>query len=802
MQVKKILSSFALMMFLASGCDDSASNNTFNNANNNNNIAVNNHSNPDCTEETNPDCNALADDDGDGISNGHEGCKCNLDSDLDGFPDYKDQDSDNDGVPDRIEAGDSDINTVPVDSDADGTPDYLDRDSDGDGVIDGEEDRNGDGLLGECEENPILCTGTCDDPESFCHVTKGICINAMCLNGETDPHIADTDGDGITDGNESTFICNTGSEMQGGRKEVLYREHSLNLFQIAMEPEASYVEMNPTNPGPIEAAAGFDMTDADNASAGFVVSRTPTNDNLYLEAQDIVATLGSLGTVTVITGGNANQSHSGLEQIVNVVTSIDISPSANPGVLRNRVIAALLNRQLTDFVGNINSPFTTESSKLVVSFMIQRINSTQSVVMGGVASYSDWDSREKVNFHLADSASGACIATSSDTYEHECEQYMAEEGTVDIVWVIDASGSMSDNQTKLSAASNTFLDVAAQYNLHWRMCVVDMTEGNPGDCCTGNNESGNRWLSSGVTGDEQRFRECLQDPAGSHSSDGDIEMGLSQMQDAVSSHMPPTQDSDVYYRPKAARAVVFLSDENANEVDQHDLCPDVPGANDCHYFSGCFDLSCGTSMGTPQGIQLMIECQGYPDMWNHSQCDDVYRCYGATNDEAWDPMLCGPLVDPYIQFAQNNEVIAYGLHVLQTDDHEACSDDPENSSGYSPPYGYQQLITATGGIMASLCQTDFNTSLRLMIEDMAGAASPIILKHTPIPISLAVAIERKNPANPTESSFEAIPRSRTMGFDYKASSNRIVLVSQPMDYPPYEVVVSYTRWVTAYTPPD
>jgi len=85
------------------------------------------------------------------------------DSDADGIPDYLEQDSDNDGISDSVEAGntgtpaDADGNGIPdfqqadsdvdgdripdsiegtVDTDGDGTPDYLDLDSDNDGVSD------------------------------------------------------------------------------------------------------------------------------------------------------------------------------------------------------------------------------------------------------------------------------------------------------------------------------------------------------------------------------------------------------------------------------------------------------------------------------------------------------------------------------------------------------------------------------------------------------------------------------------------------------------------------------------------
>ncbi|MCM4164083.1 MULTISPECIES: gliding motility-associated C-terminal domain-containing protein [unclassified Arenibacter] len=99
------------------------------------------------------------DSDGDGIIDSIEG---SIDPDGDGIPNYLDVDSDNDGILDIIEAQaslyyippskiDSDNNglddayelppgsgggLIPVDTDGDGFPDYLDLDSDNDGILD------------------------------------------------------------------------------------------------------------------------------------------------------------------------------------------------------------------------------------------------------------------------------------------------------------------------------------------------------------------------------------------------------------------------------------------------------------------------------------------------------------------------------------------------------------------------------------------------------------------------------------------------------------------------------------------
>jgi len=97
------------------------------------------------------------DSDNDGIPDRIEGT---LDSDGDGTPDYLDLDSDNDGIPDSIEGN--------IDTDSDGTPDFLDTDSDGDGVLDADE------LAGDCDNDGVpnridkdKCFDTLPVPKGF-----------------------------------------------------------------------------------------------------------------------------------------------------------------------------------------------------------------------------------------------------------------------------------------------------------------------------------------------------------------------------------------------------------------------------------------------------------------------------------------------------------------------------------------------------------------------------------------------------------------------------------------------------------
>ncbi|MDA7698828.1 hypothetical protein N8795_01795, partial [Flavobacteriaceae bacterium] len=79
------------------------------------------------------------DDDNDGLLTINEGLK---DTDGDGTPDYHDTDDDNDGVPTLFEL---DASGNPLDTDGDGIIDTIDTDDDGDGLLTTDEDLNGNG---------------------------------------------------------------------------------------------------------------------------------------------------------------------------------------------------------------------------------------------------------------------------------------------------------------------------------------------------------------------------------------------------------------------------------------------------------------------------------------------------------------------------------------------------------------------------------------------------------------------------------------------------------------------------------
>ncbi len=133
------------------------------------------------------------------------------DSDRDGIPDYLDIDSDNDGIPDNVEAQttadyiapsgldannnglddayeqNGNVGLIPINTDNEDLPDYLDDDSDNDGVPDAIEahDANHDGIA------DVVLIGTDTDNDGLDDGYEGNNLNDIDANDEIDNPLDD-----------------------------------------------------------------------------------------------------------------------------------------------------------------------------------------------------------------------------------------------------------------------------------------------------------------------------------------------------------------------------------------------------------------------------------------------------------------------------------------------------------------------------------------------------------------------------------------------------------------------------------
>ena len=158
---------------------------------------------PDTDGDGTPDYRDL-DSDNDGITDADEKgpSATPRDTDGDGTPDYRDLDSDNDGITDADEKGPT---ATPRDTDGDGTPDYRDLDSDNDGITDADEkgpnatprDTDGDGVPDYRDldsDNDGISDADEKGPTATPRDTDG--------DGTPDYRDLDSDNDGISDADE------------------------------------------------------------------------------------------------------------------------------------------------------------------------------------------------------------------------------------------------------------------------------------------------------------------------------------------------------------------------------------------------------------------------------------------------------------------------------------------------------------------------------------------------------------------------------------------------------------------------
>lgn len=683
-------------------------------------------------------CSPTDDADNDCLGAVVEGCLATppRDTDGDGLADYLDFDSDGDGISDLSEtAGECDD---PRDTDGDGTPDHLDADSDNDGVRDADEDRNGDGMLGSCTLQcaaPSHCppTAYCSMPADG--VGLGTCVELACLDGETNPHGSDTDGDGIPDLQEGTFICNAQSPTNPfGLRPMKYVDSSegayptsnwrLSLDQMAVEGVPAI-----SNPTQLEAAYTFDMIMPGAQVAGFLVSRSAGASTAVNEIGALLLNLESsplISSVAVRTSGSNTTSLDGFETVLEASFEVTTSSLIDAIAVREIVTAAALGRPSADVTFPSPGWVGTADTRFIVSVQsIRRAAAVQTLFVGGVArAVSADDPTRATAFHLADFSNGTGVALSGNGEEQECEEFRATtQAKADIILVIDESGSTSDDRMRIANNAALLFNRAVAAGLDFRIAVTDMNDTSEGIFASRQvGGTGDRWLTPA---DVTEFQANALDPSGPDAADGGLEHGLTNGRNAVLRHLPRDNADPQKIREDAKLVVIYVTDEKAEEVEDAGILGE-----------------------------------------------------GNLEPSAAQQAEINTLIAPYLATLQDNDAVAHLIgEPLPFSD--VCSD-----GGAEHAVGYYELVNATGGLLGSICQLDLSPTFDALIDDIIGNSSPIVLGKYPISASITVSRDGV-----------PIPRSRQSGFDYRGSSNAIVFYNQPFSpADPAEIVISYRRW--------
>jgi hypothetical protein len=683
------------------------------------------------------ECDPAADADADCIPDGVEGCEPpSPDRDGDGIPNYQDSDSDGDGVFDANEVGMTCGD--PRDTDGDGTPDYLDLDSDNDGVNDGDEDRDGDGQIGECT---LPCTAQAHCPSTaFCSLPDdgvgfGTCVELACMQGETDPHNADSDGDGIPDVQEGTSICNPQTPANPfGLRPIKYVDslatpYPMSNWRLALELDAIDASAAIMNPTQLNAAYTFDMIEPDAQVAGFLASRSSGASSAVTEMSSLLLSLESapfISNLTVRVSGTSATSLDGFETMIGTTIELTTTTLLDVTTVREIVTATALARPATDVVFPAPGWVGTTDTRFIVSVQsIRRQAAVQTLFVGAVARQVNADDLTRMTgFHVTDMSNGTGVAISNNGEEVECEQFVvSRQAKADIIWVVDESGSTSDDRERIANNANIFFTKAVAAGLDFRVAVTDMDNAKNGIFASRQpGGTGDRWL---LPSEQLAFEANILDPSGPDSADGGTEHGLTQGRAAINRHLPRNDSDPQMVREGAKLVIIYVTDEKAEEVED---------------------------------AAIMGEGNLEPSPAQQTQIDNLVASYIAdfTVNDATAHLIAEPL--PFSP---------------------VCS-----TGGAEHAYGYYEVVNATSGQLGSICQLDLGATIDALIDDIVGGSSPLVLSTFPISASISVARDGV-----------PLPRSRQSGFDYRGSANSIIFYGQtfsPAD--PSEIVVSYRRW--------
>ena len=548
-----------------------------------------------------------------------------------------------------------------------------------------------------------------------------------------------------------------------GHKPVTLRHNGAGDWLAAMDHSSKYNDLKILAPALKMAAAIIDHRDVNQEVAGFILSRDTKLQDIQDELSGIITTIsntppGGSGAATVRASGTQKPSHDLFPSIKGTIMDVTLDKVTNVSAVRNYLAALLLGRPLSH-LSNLPGAFGAQQTKFVVRFVTvkrfqQKINSTTGkpevdkngysidtgnkaqwrvVIMGSVARQSAYQNVNRETGLVADDLSNGTAFTraTGKLINNGCETSVIQNLPVaDIIWVVDESGSMSDNRKDIVANANNFFNRALSSGLDFRMGVTNVCtpmgsyKYAVGKFCSAVNPSTShdggedRFL---LPNEQHIFSSCVQNPPG---YEGGSEYGLVNARSAVEKHLPRAANDPKKVRHNATLAIIVVTDEIPNS-----LTNTIGYSN----YKQCV---------LPPGTQTLLDI-------NLKEYLDLFS--GKINLEA-----------------------QAMFHVIGG----TCN----NSCGAQVAHGYRELAQKLGGQVGDVCQKNLGNTLQVIINSILGKVSPIQMKYTPISSTLAISINGM-----------AVKRSRVKGFEYNSASNSISFINIPYQKGS-KVVIGYKRW--------
>lgn len=710
-------------------------------------------------------CHPQVDTDRDGLSNA---CECNKSKTS---PTSKD--SDGDGVEDGVELdfdckfdpNEGDTNPLDDDTDIDGLNDKeerngptdpLDPDSDDDGIDDGieastctdplKEDTDGDGLPDGLEDaNQDGTIGTC----------MGRNFSPGCAQGESDPCSKDTNGDGTPDGDEVQYRkCLPEDTKNLPRPQII--KSMQGKYQLAVEKNVKAEAVS------TQGVTAHVLEDKQHGYTGFVMDYSAMGQtDPSVIAGDITARIQSLySNAKRRSTGRQITTHDNYKAVVSGI--VDLPGGPNLRKARDTVLALLGNSSRTDIQNghslNTSFPNGTGEPSLFFYEVVHRAATNKTIVVGAFARLPDYQNLAKeTGFRVDDIVGGTALAKTGEPLEAECISYEIKTvPKVDIIISLDASGSMRDEQRKLSNFATQFTNLLNRANLDWRVGVTSVACSNikqdmqlsgafralwpmsggfpPNGPCNmpfgGLGSSNGKLVGGNFTTSPTQIAQRLNN-VNSTNDEYAMTMGVAAIDRAM-----PRMGGPSNFRKDASIMMVAITDENDG------------------YFS-----------------------ETIPAVDNNARNKTISPAEQAAIEQALQPWV------NYLLAPSRNATV-FGLYWPPG---EQCG------TAANVAHGMAELVRQTGGTGGSVCQTNVQNTLGQIANAAAGLGSGLRLLGVPVAPSIQVKHVDVS-ANMGQGQVVNMDRSRSDGFDFDPIVNRISFLGSNPPETGDRVIVPYLRW--------
>ena len=520
-----------------------------------------------------------------------------------------------------------------------------------------------------------------------------------------------------------------------GVAKLMYRFNKAGDWTLAVDLKSSYKDLSISGAKPKQALATFDYNVSWQQVAGVAASRPSAAKSPAAEVTAAITALGQAlyGKVSTRSAGSSYSSHDGFQAMLWTTLDVTLASTGDVGLVRNKLAAVLAGVQASQISG-LPATFGAPATKLVVRLATTLRADGRVVFVGAVTDLaSDNDASKNTRIGALDLTNGSALARAQKGNTTTCHKVTATTSmtAVDIIWVMDESGSMKTKRANIASNAAAFFAAAKQAGLDFRMGVTNVVNPNGtwgkgvGKFCskisTNPNDDGgvDRFL---LPSEQNIFSACINNPPGFESG---AEYGLFNANKAISRHLPRAANSAGKIRSGAQVVIIVVTDE------------------------------------VPNSLLKVIGSSNY------------YKCTLPASNQASVDLMVKTHVDYFKGTKDPQSKVDY-FHGIAG----VCG----NTCNVQVAHGYKEVAKALKGKIHDLCAKDLSGGIKQIINSILTNSAQLKLQHSPISSSLRVAVNGV-----------VVPRSLLKGFDYTLGSNSLRFVGTAVAKGA-TVVASYSRW--------